>query len=40
MDKIIDTNIITAECYDRTSAIGKEVKTFLATFDFSIEFKS
>ena len=28
------------ECYEEISAIGKEVETFPATFDFSITFKS
>ena len=33
-------NIISIECYEEISAIGKEVETFPATFDFSIAFKS
>ena len=33
-------NIISIECYEEISAIGKEVETFPATFDFSIVFKS
>ena len=28
------------ECYEEISAIGQEVETFPATFDFSIAFKS
>ena len=34
MDKNFNTNIITIECYEWTSAIGKEVKAIPATFDF------
>ena len=33
-------NIISIECYEEISAIGNEVETFPATFDFSIAFKS
>ena len=33
-------NIISTECYKEISAIGKEMETFPATFDFSIVFKS
>ena len=33
-------NLISIECYEEISAIGKEVQTFPATFDFSIAFKS
>ena len=33
-------NIKVMECYEKTSAIVKEVETFSATFDFSIAFKS
>ena len=32
--------IINIECYEEVSAIGREVETFPATFDFSIAFKS
>ena len=33
-------NIISIECYEEISAIGKEIETFPATFEFSIAFKS
>ena len=33
-------NIKSIECYEKISAIGKEVESFPATFDFSIVFKS
>ena len=36
----VSVNITITECYERTSAIGKEVEAFPATFDSSIAFKS
>ena len=40
MCKISISILIVIECYEEISAIGKEVETFPATFDFFIAFKS
>ena len=33
-------NIISIDCYEEISAIGKEAETFPATFDLSVAFRS